>query len=303
MKSTWPSHTDSEELIIKEITPLTDKDCFYVVQRIKETFTYPIHEHSECELNLVENAAGARRVVGDSVQVIDDLDLVLITGSNLEHTWEQHLCTCHSIRETTIQFSPDLLPDGLLRKNQLNAIGQLFEKARNGLSFPIHVVRKVYPRFIALPMIKGFDAFVQFLTILDELSKHADEAVQLSSSAFVKVEQVSESRRIQKVQHYINTHFRELITLPQMADIAGMTPTSFSRFFRLRTGRSFSDYIIDVRIGSAARLLVDTSMTVSEICFDSGFNNLSNFNRLFRKKKGCSPSEFRANYKKKKIIY
>ena len=294
---------EPENAIIREITPLTDKDCFYVVQRSKQEFTYPIHEHDEYELNLVENASGARRVVGDSAEVVQDLDLVLLTGPNVVHAWEQHHCKSDDIRETTIQFSPTLLPSELLQKNQLNSIGRMFEKARGGIAFPLHIVQKVYPRIIALPMIKGFEAFVQFLTILNELSQYADEARPLSSSAFAGIEQVSESRRIRKVQHYINTYYRDIITLSQMADTVGMTPTSFSRFFRLRTGKTLSDYIIDVRIGNAARLLVDTSMSVSEICFESGFNNLSNFNRIFRKRKDCSPREFRENYKKKKIIY
>ena len=84
--------------------------------------------------------------------------------------------------------------------------------------------------------------------------------------------------------------------------MVGMTAVSFSRFFKLRTGRSLSDYIIDIRLGFAARLLVDSTMSVAEICYDCGFNNLSNFNRKFKKKKACSPKEFRENYRKKKKI-
>ena len=87
-----------------------------------------------------------------------------------------------------------------------------------------------------------------------------------------------------------------------LADMVGMTALSFSRLFKLRTGRSLSDYIIDIRLGFAARLLVDSTMSVAEICYDCGFNNLSNFNRIFKKKKACSPKEFRENYRKKKKI-
>ena len=91
--------------IIREITPLSDKDCFYIAERYKTEFTYPIHNHAEFELNFTEKAAGVRRIVGDSAEVISDYDLVLITGKDLEHVWEQHDCHSKEIREITIQFS------------------------------------------------------------------------------------------------------------------------------------------------------------------------------------------------------
>ena len=94
--------------IIREITPLSDKDCFYIAERYKTEFTYPIHNHSEFELNFTEKAAGVRRIVGDSSEVIGDYDLVLITGKDLEHVWEQNECRSKEIREITIQFSSDL---------------------------------------------------------------------------------------------------------------------------------------------------------------------------------------------------
>ena len=120
-----------------------------------------------------------------------------------------------------------------------------------------------------------------------------------SDSYFVTT--VSENS-LQMVQEYINEHYKEEIRLNNLADMVGMTAVSFSRFFKLRTGKSLSDYIIDIRLGFAARLLVDSTMSVAEICYDCGFNNLSNFNRIFKKKKACSPKEFRENYRKKKKI-
>ncbi|EKC75686.1 transcriptional regulator, AraC family, partial [human gut metagenome] len=101
---------------------------------------------------------------------------------------------------------------------------------------------------------------------------------------------------------YISTHYQEDIRLASLADMVGMTPVSFSRFFRLRTGKTLSDYIIDIRLGFATRMLVDSTRTIAEVCYDCGFNNLSNFNRMFKRKKGCSPKEFRENYRKKKLV-
>ena len=288
--------------VISEITPLSDKDCFYIADRIKSEFTYPIHSHSEFELNYVENARGVRRIIGDSVEVIGDYDLTLVAGEKLEHVWQQHECTSKSIREITIQFSSDLFFGNLLNKNQFDSIRRMLEEAQCGISVPMQAIMKVYNWLDKLASEEqGFYAVMHFLRILYELSLY-DDAKVLSSSSFAKIETFSDSRRVQKVQKYIADHYQEDIRLNTLADMVGMTPVSFSRFFRLRTGKTLSDYIIDIRLGFATRLLVDSAHTIAEICYDCGFNNLSNFNRMFKRKKDCSPKEFRENYRKKKIV-
>ena len=107
----------AQNQIIREITPLSDKDCFYIAERYKTEFTYPMHSHAEFELNFTEKAAGVRRIVGDSAEIISDYDLVLITGKDLEHVWEQHDCCSKEIREITIQFSSDLFFKSFINKN------------------------------------------------------------------------------------------------------------------------------------------------------------------------------------------
>lgn len=288
--------------IIREITPLSDKDCFYIVERHKTQFTYPIHSHLEYELNFIEKAAGVRRIVGDSAEVIGDYDLVLIAGEQLEHVWEQHKCTSEGIREITIQFSSDLFFKSFIHKNQFDTIRRMIERAKKGLSFPMSTILKVYAKLDTLASEKeGFYAVIKFLTILYELSL-CEDAQTLSSSSFAKIGVLSDSRRVQKVQEYINVHYKEEVRLNFLANMVGMTPVSFSRFFKLRTGKNLSDYIIDIRLGFASRLLVDSTMSIAEICYECGFNNLSNFNRIFKKKKTCSPKEFRENYRKKKKL-
>lgn len=288
--------------IIREITPLSDKDCFYIAERYKTEFTYPIHNHAEFELNFTEKAAGVRRIVGDSAETISDYDLVLITGKDLEHVWEQHDCHSKEIREITIQFSHDLFFKSFIHKNQFDSIRRMLDKAQKGLCFPMAAILKVYPMLDTLASEnQGFYAVIKFLTVLYELSLF-EEARTLSSSSFAKIDIHSDSRRVQKVQEYINGHYKEEVRLNQLADMVGMTSVAFSRFFKLRTGKNLSDYIIDIRLGYAARLLVDSTMSIAEICYDCGFNNLSNFNRIFKKKKRCSPKEFRENYRKKKKL-
>jgi AraC-like DNA-binding protein len=295
--------THDNKSAIHEITPLGERDCFYVVERFKNEFTYPLHSHEAYELNFIEKAEGVRRIVGDSTEIIGSYDLVLITGNDLEHTWEQGSCKSDKIREITIQFSPTLLNESLLHKTQFDGIREMFEKARHGLCFPMSAIMRVYNMLDSLASgEQGFDAFLRFLTLLNTLATYTEEARTLSSSAFAQVEPTCDSRRVKRIQNYIAQHFAEKVRLEEVAEMVGMTSTSFSRFFKLRTGSPFSEYLIDVRIGNAARFLIDSTMSVSEICYQCGFNNLSNFNRLFKQKKGYSPTEFRSFYQKKKIL-
>lgn len=289
--------------VLREITPLNENDFMYVADRHKKEFDYPIHIHDVLELNFVANAAGARRVVGDSSEVIDNLDLVLITSPDLEHVWEQYECKSEDIHEVTVQFRLNFdLDTSPFRFSSYKSIYNMLIRAQRGLAFPPEAIMLVYHRLARLSSIEeGFIAVQEFFSILYELSKF-DDARELASSSFAKVEVVSESKRILKVKNYIDEHYKDDLSLEQLADIVGMTPTAFSRYFKQRTAKNISEYIVDIRLGHAARLLVDTSDSVSEICWATGFNTLSNFNRLFRKRKGCSPTEFREKYQKTKVI-
>jgi AraC-like DNA-binding protein len=287
---------------IREVTPLSPKDCFYIADRQKTEFTYPIHTHVAFELNFIAHAPGVKRIVGDSIEITGEYDMVLITSENLEHAWEQHECRSAQIREITVQFSPDLFSPSFIHRNQFDSIHKMLEKAQRGLAFPMEAVLKIYGKLDNLSGKQGFYAVLDFLTILYELSLFSDEARVLASSSFAKISAHADSRRVQKVQEYINAHYREEIRLNELADLTKMTPAAFSRFFKLRTGERLVDYIIGIRLGHATRLLADSTMSIAEICYTCGFNNISNFNRIFRKRKGCSPKEFRENYRKKKML-
>lgn len=288
--------------IIHEITPLMGKDVLYIADRHKKEFTYPIHNHSVYELNFVENAKGVRRIVGDSQEVIGDYDLCLITSPDLEHVWEQNECHSDDIREITVQFDFSMSDETLFGRNPYASITRMMQEAKKGLSFPLQAIMKVYGMLDTLSSVKdGFYAVQQFLTILYELSR-CENARTLASSSYAKVAVEDDSRRILKVKNFISKNYMDELRLPELASLAGMSSSAFSRFFKLHTGRNISEYIIDLRLGYAARMLVDTDKSISEIGFDCGFNNLSNFNRIFKKKKGCSPSEFRESYHKTRII-
>jgi AraC-like DNA-binding protein len=287
--------------VLTEITQLSDLDCFYIAERHKTEFTYPLHRHREFELNFIEHGAGVRRIVGDSIETIGEYDLTLIGAENLEHVWENGTCQSPDIREITIQFAPDFLGDKILEKNQFDSIRKMLKAAEHGLSFPLDSIMRVYHYLDTLASEQDhFQQFLKFMSILNELSK--GEYKILASSSFAHSSRNQESRRVTKVKQYINDHYAEDLRLDNMAALVGMSPSAFSRFFKMRTGKSLSDYILDIRLGYAARMLVDSTKNISEICYESGFNNLSNFNRIFKSKRGSTPRDFRALYKKNKII-
>lgn len=288
--------------VLTEITRLSEKDCFYIVERHKTEFTYPLHQHKEYELNFIENGKGVRRIVGDSVEEIGDYEHVLIGGEDLEHVWEQGNCRSTDIREITIQFPGDIFGSGLLSRNQFASIKRMLARAGHGLSFPLASIMKIYSVLDTIASEQErFIQFLKFLYILYELSVSDDSRV-LASSSFAHSAKSTESRRVQKVKQYIDDNYSKPLKLAELADLVGMSPVAFSRFFRRRTDRTLSDYIVDIRLGHAARMLVDTTKNVSEICYECGFNNLSNFNRTFKAKRNYTPREFRAMFKKNKVL-
>lgn len=288
--------------ILQEITPLEEHDFMYVADRHKAGYDYPLHRHDLFELNFVENGAGCERIVGDSVETLGEYDLVLITSPNLEHQWAQGNCQSKDIHEITVQFKIDFLHADIFSTNPFRSIQQMFVRAQRGLAFPLAAIMTIYPRVIKISSIKeGFYALIELFNILHELSKF-DDARELSSSSFAQVKPNAESARVARVKDYISAHYIEDIRLEQMSKLANMSPTAFSRYFKLRTGKTLAEYIVDVRLGHATRMLIDTKEPVSQICYTCGFNTLTNFNRLFKNRKGCSPTEFREKYAKTKVI-
>ena len=280
--------------ILREITPLTNSDCFTIFTRVKSEFDFQMHSHEEFELNFIMNAKGARRVIGDHISEIDDLELVLI-GSNLPHVWQTHKCTGRQIREITIQFHKDLFDEKFLRRNQLSFIRGMLEKSARGILFSRQTTELIAPRLTILSQKQGFDSVLELLSILHDLSISRNMHT-LSDATFSNAELSYNSRRIERAIEYMNQSFQKQITLTEVSKLANMTDASFSRFFKARTGITFMDSLLEMRLGHASRLLIDTTQSVAEVAYNCGFNNISNFNRLFKKKKGCTPKEFRENY-------
>jgi AraC-like DNA-binding protein len=285
---------DMNTNIIREITPLTQNDCFTIFSRVKKEFSFPLHYHEELELNLIMNAKGARRIVGDHIDTIDDLELVLV-GPNLYHAWFTHQCKSEEIREVTIQWHKDLFEDKLMRRNQLSFIRNMMDKSQKGILFSQEAAAVLAPRILALNQRSGFDGVLELLSILHDLSISKNMRT-LSDASFTNQHFTYNSRRIEKAFEYMNTNYDKAITLGEVARLVSMTEVSFSRFMKKRTGNTFIDSLNEIRLGHASRMLIDTTHSISEISYHCGFNNISNFNRIFKKKKTCTPKEFRENF-------
>lgn len=286
--------------ILREVTQLSDRDCFLIFSREKDKFSFPTHIHREYELNMIEHGAGAARLVGDSVEDIGDLELTLV-GPNIEHSWFQHKCTSKKIKEVTIQFHANLLDEQLLQRNQFKSVKDMFDKAQFGVTFNVETISTLKEKIYELASEKeGAYSVLKLFGILFDLS--LSEYRTLSSKSFNSASENYDSRRIEKVFTYLLENYDKDICLSDISELVGMTPVSFSRFFKMRTGRSYIESLTDIRLGHSARMLIDTTRTVSEICMSCGFNNISNFNRIFKKKKGYTPSEFRDRYKESKLF-
>ncbi len=155
--------------LLKEITPLTNSDCFTIFSRTKTEFDFPLHYHEEFEINLIINAKGAKRIIGDHIAEIDELELVLV-GPNLPHCWTTHQCKNNIISEITIQFHKDLIDEKFLRRNQLFFIKEMFEKAQQGILFSNFTANLVQKRIIELANKQGFLSVLELMSILHVLS-------------------------------------------------------------------------------------------------------------------------------------
>lgn len=290
--------------LFKEVSPLSSKDCFILIERQKSNFNFPIHVHPEYELNYIENAKGAQRIVGDSIEEIENEELVLITNPRLEHAWTDYHNQSKEIHEITIQFHSDLLKEEFLNKNQLISIQELFKHAEKGVTFSRETIIKVRPLLKILTCENdSFYSLIKLLIILHELSIDK-EMRELSSRSFTTAPPQDEGNndKLNKIIEYIHQHYSDTIRLSDVADMVHMSEASFCRFIKQHTSKSFIDFLTDIRLGGAARALIDSTQSIAEIGYSCGFNNLSNFNRIFKKKKGVTPSEFRDNYRKNKTI-
>jgi AraC-like DNA-binding protein len=282
--------------IIREITPLTKEDFFVVLYQPNAKFDFPTHYHPEYEINYVENAKG-KRIVGESISNYEGLDLV-ITGPNIYHSWQSETGGAELV--VTIQFQQDLLPTSFQNKNLFASVKEMLERSQRGILFSKETIDLIAPRIKKLSTENGFASFLEFLNILEDMAVSENQKI-LCSQTFSPEMDMFKSRRIRVACEYISKSYQNRIRIEDLANLVGMTNSSFCHFFKKRTNKSFVDYLNEVRIGHASVQLIETTKTISEVCYNCGFNNVSNFNRIFRDKKNLTPSEFR-KYNQQQIM-
>ncbi len=283
-------------IVYKEITPLTQNDVFIIKNSEKIGFEYPIHYHAAYELTLILNSSG-NRIVGNSVEKYYLNDLVLI-GPEIYHKWDDD--DVPSIKKNnahviTIQFSKDIFNQALFIKEDFFSIKELLKDSQRGLKFSGNTFKVMTKKIKNLVTTEGFHALLEFLEILHLLSVSGDKEY-LAGEEFISINEYEKGDRVNKMYNYILSNFTDRsLRITNLACEANMSPSAFGHFFKKCTNKSFTQFVVDLRLGHASKLLINSNLTVSEIAFISGFNNIANFNRLFKKNKFITPKQYRKN--------
>ena len=275
---------------IKEFVLLPESDCFALKTRTLSRLDIPFHFHSEFELTLLENGRGGRRIISHHLEETSDQELVLI-GPDLKHGWQGYRCRSKDVTETSLHFHSNLFSKDFLRRYPVKNIQTLLSNASKGVCFSQETIAEIAPLLKSLKTKTGFESLLQFLQIVHTLSI-APMTTILPAEAKKETVRWHEDR-VEKVLDYVRLHFTDPISLKQVAGIANMTEVSFSRFFKQRTGKTFVECVNEIRLDHASRMLADTTSNIAEIAFSTGFNNISNFNRIFKTKKNLTPTQFR----------
>lgn len=284
--------------IQQEICPITTEDLFIILDHPNAKFEYPIHCHPEYEINVVMNIDG-KRVVGDSEETFSKLDFVMV-GPYIPHVWKSNE---EENRVVTIQFSSELLNFPIMNKRLFTPIKKLLIDSRQGLQFYGPDAERIKDEILELTRIQGFQTATMFLNILNSLAQAPRRKLVSNMYESENLIHESKSRRISKVCRHIEENISHKITLSDAAKMVNMSDSAFSHFFKKQTGISFITYINNLRVAKACDLLANTNLSASEICYDCGFNNKSNFIRLFSKRKNMTPIEYRNHISQMLIKY
>ena len=272
---------------LEDIPSQKGASSFYTYRFQVPYFEFKWHYHPEYELTYIVKGSGYR-IVGNSYAYFTAGDLVLL-GSNVPHTWSGKRDDEEQSEAIVIQFSKQFITP-FLQLEESTAIKQLLAHADRGISF--EAKDDLVSQLMNLTAAAGMDRVLQLLSVLDVLAKTPNKPI--ASNAFHTILSPKSELRINKVCLHLQNHFTQKLSLQEIANLVFMTESNFCKFFKKSTGKTYSDYVNELRINEAARLLVQTEKSISQIAFDCGFETLSYFNRVFFTKKACTPSAYRS---------
>ena len=254
------------------------------------------HFHPEYELVLNIKSNGTR-IVGDSVELFDQYDMVFIAG-NIPHCWnyyrhDNNLPVNHGI---VVHFKLASLGDALLSQHELHRLKELLNEAERGIAFSVVDAKKTEMHLVQMINNKGIDKMIDFFNVFKILCS-SDNRGYLCSENYKLAFDERGNKRMTDVYSYIRENYFKPVSLEKIAKIAKMSPFSFSRYFKKNCGAGFVEYLNKVRTNKACYLLRETEYQVHDIAMECGFASISNFNKQFRKTEGISPRDYRAQFK------
>ena len=259
------------------------------------------HFHPQCEIIYVQESTGTE-VVGDSIRQFKPGDIVLL-GPDLPHIWRNEDIyykkeTKKHARAIVIYFFKDFMGKEITNIPEMHDISELLKKANRGLIFKGQTKKDLANMLVDITRKKGIDRLIHLFNILRTMTQ-SDEHVVLSSMVYSSPQHKKNFDKINTIYQYILDNFKNKISLAHISAVSNMSPNSFCRYFKSRTGKTFVRFVNEVRIGYAGKLLIENKMNISQICYEVGFENFSNFSRQFREIHGMSPKEYRERIVKK----
>lgn len=259
---------------------------FYAYKLQVPFFEFKWHYHPEYELTYIVKGNGYR-IVGNSYEHFINGDLVLL-GQNLPHTWSSKFEDDTFSEAVVIQFSEEFISP-FLALNESFLIKNMLETSVRGISFKAN--EELVSKIMDLTETKGINRILKLISILDTLSKEQTKII--APNTFHNVVSKKNEMRINKVCLFIQNNFGNKISLKQVAGLICLTESNFCKFFKKATGKTYSDYLNEIRINEACRFLIQSEKTINQISYECGFETLSYFNRVFFNKKGMTPSKYR----------
>lgn len=271
----------------------------FVIRHLHDRHFDPVwHAHSEYQLFVVLEGTGTR-FVGDSIKAFKPGELVF-TGPHLPHLWrsdEAYFAKKSELRINgiVIYFNEHFLGEHIMEKEEMLALKNLFTRALRGLEFQGRSREQIIAMMKELTAMKGIKSVIHLLRILEYMAA-TKEYAYISAKAYSDVQTQSEATRMNLVYDYVLKNFRRKILLEEIAGLLHMTPTSFSRYFTMQNSKPFSRFVSEIRIKHACKLLTETDEPVSHICYESGFNTLSNFNKQFKEFMLKRPMDYKKEF-------